>query len=406
MTNWKRLRKPLIIIGIVTGAVATYGYQIAIARVLGPEAFGLLATLLALMGVIGIVSSALSPIAAQSSANQGAGGSAWKLSDDRLFTTSLVATAVLAVILTVLAIFFGQALRLGTVPLSLVSIYIPLAAVFAIGIGRMQSSNALMGMTWISSSSAMLKLLSIIPISLFALGATSAIALTIVVSFVAVFAAMHLTRKVEPGNAIIWDQKSLATIISLTVFWTLTNSDLVAVKVLGTDIEAGYYAAAASLGRVSLILSTIYVQYRFYAFLKEANLSQGRLKLGFSLKSILPVALLGLLLSGIFFTFGHQLVSAIYGSTYSESDTFLAGQALLATLVSINYVLLNFLLILGAKHITSFLVLVTILTSVAYLSTGENAFQKLEILIVANAVLSCFFILRLFASKKSSNISL
>jgi O-antigen/teichoic acid export membrane protein len=406
MTAFDSLRKPLMILGIGLGALATYSYQVLIARVLGPEDFGLLAALLALLGVIGIVASGLSPIAAQSSFEENKSKRVWKFGQDQLFTTSLLATIALAGFFSFFAVFFGQPLRLGSVPLVLVACYIPLAAIFAIGVGRMQASNRLMEMTWLSAGSGMIKLLSIIPISLFALGATSAIALVNVVSLGAVALAMYATRNVNPGSAIFWDRKSINTLFLITLFWTLSNSDIVAVKVLATDKDAGLYAASSSLGRVSLILSTIYVQYRFHKLLKEYRQADNSFSAIYAVQAVFPVALLGLLLSGCFFIFGDKLVLVVYGPAYSGGSTFLFYQAFLATIISVNYVLLNISLIAEIRRIAPILSCITLLTIFAYLNSGDNAYVKLEILFFANITLALALVFNSWFSQRKIRSSL
>lgn len=406
MTAFNSLRKPLMILGIGLGALATYSYQVLIARVLGPEDFGLLAALLALLGVIGIAASGLSPIAAQSSFEENISERVWKFGQDQLFTTSLLVTVALAGIFSFFAIIFGQPLRLGSAPLTLVAWYIPLAAIFAIGVGRMQAANRLMEMTWLSAGSGMIKLLSIALISLFALGATSAIALVNVVSLGAVIAVMYATRNVSPGSAIFWERKSVNTLFLITLFWTLSNSDLVAVKVLATDRDAGLYAAASSLGRVSLILSTIYVQYRFHSLLKEYRQAGNSFSAIFTVRAVFPVALLGLLLSGCFFIFGDKLISVIYGSVYLGSSTYLPYQAFLATIVSVNYVLLTLSLLAEVRRIAPILSLVTLLTIFAFLNSGENAYVKLEILFFANVTLTLALVFNWWFSERKIRSSL
>ena len=406
MTAFNSLRKPLMILGIGLGALATYSYQVLIARVLGPEDFGLLAALLALLGVVGIVASGLSPIAAQSSFEENKSKRVWKFGQDQLFTTSLLATTALAGFFSFLAVFFGQPLRLGSVPLVLVACYIPLAAIFAIGVGRMQASNHLMEMTWLSAGSGMIKLLSIVPISLFALGATSAIALINLVSFGAVIVAMYATRNVNPGSAIFWDRKSINTLFLITLFWTLSNSDLVAVKVLATDKDAGLYAAASSLGRVSLILSTIYVQYRFHKLLKAYRQAGNSFSANLTAQAVFPVASLGFLLSACLFIFGDRLVSVVYGPGYLGSSTFLFYQAFLALIISVNYVLLNLSLIAEIKRISTILSFITLLTIFTYLDSGDNAFAKLEILFFANLTLALALVFNLWFSQRKIRPSL
>jgi len=382
----KSLRKPLVLAGIGTGAVATYAYQVAIARVLGPEAFGLMATILAFMSIIGIVASGLSPIAAKSSFEEFSSKRVWKIEQDSLFRTSLYLTISIAVCLIAVSLFFGEALRLGRMPLILSALYIPMAAIFAIAVGRMQLGNKLMEMTWVSAGSASLKLLTILPIAYFTLGATSALLLLNVVSLFAVIAAVYVTRDGSPGRAILWDKRSLHTIIVLTIFWILSSSDLVAVKILSTDSDAGLYAAAVSLGRILIILSTIYVQYRFAQFI--LNLVERKaFSFRYLISETMPVVLLGFIIMFIFYFFGDELVHAIYGSLYLESESFLTAQAALAMLISINYLLLNFLIIRDSKFIFTVLICLTTTTAIAYLVSGTIAYTKLEILVISNLML-------------------
>lgn len=396
-------QKYLVLVGIAIGSVSTYLYQIFIARVLGPVPYGLVASIFAIMGVIGIVASGLSPISAKSTRSNDVSGYSWKFKTDLLFRTTLIATILLAAAASAIAFSAGQYIRLGTLPLLLVSAYIPLAAVFAIAIGRLQGSNRLVQMTWISTGSALLKLLTVIPVYFLALGATGSILLAILSAVFAVAASIYVTKDLKSGNAIIWERKSIITIATLAAFWTLSNSDLVAVKVLSTDEDAGIYAASVSLGRICVVLTMIYVQYRFARFLSTfENLKSFDLK--FIGNAMLPVLFLGAFFASMFYFAGGVLVRSLYGNAFEQTTTFLFLQAVLSILISVNFVALNLLIIAEAKYYFPLLNAVLIATTFGYLASGTESSTKFMVILIANIVLFVGFILILGRKHKSANL--
>ena len=393
-----RLRQFSIISGIALGGISTYLYQVVIARVLGPIPYGLVASILAIMGVIGTVSSGLSPIAAKASLVEGSSNKAWRFDSDPLFRSTLVASLVAATFLSTIALLSGQDLRLGTGPLILTALYIPLATVFAISVGRLQGSRRLVEMTWISSASAVMKFLTIVPISALALGATSSIALSLIVAGLTAAAGVIVTRDISPGNAVFWDKKSVATIITFAAFWALANSDLVAVKVLSTDESAGIYAASVSLGRICVLLTVIYVQYRFTRFLHTFE-SQGQFTLTAVLSSILPVIFLGLSFVGIFYGFGNEITKIIYGSSYASATSLMVPQAILSILISANFVLINFLVIANSRLVVPAVFVAVVSSIFGYLFSGTDSFSKFAVLLFSNFLLMASSLFLLIAHK-------
>lgn len=396
-------QKYLVLVGIAIGSVSTYLYQIFIARVLGPVPYGLVASIFAIMGVIGIVASGLSPISAKSTRSNDVSGYSWKFKTDLLFRTTLIATILLAAVASTIAISAGQYIRLGTLPLLLVSAYIPLAAVFAIAIGRLQGSNRLVQMTWISTGSALLKLLTVIPVYFLTLGATGSILLAILSAVFAVAVSIYVTKDLKSGNAIIWEKKSIGTIATLAAFWTLSNSDLVAVKVLSTDEDAGIYAASVSLGRICVVLTMIYVQYRFARFLSTFETFKS-FDLKFIGNAMLPVLFLGAFFASMFYFAGGVLVRSLYGNAFEQTTTFLFLQAVLSILISVNFVALNLLIIAETRYYFPLLNAVLIATTFGYLASGTESSTKFMVILIANVVLFVGFILILGRKDKSANL--
>lgn len=396
-------RQYILLAGISVGSLSTYLYQVAIARVLGPVPYGLVASIFAIMAVIGIVASGLSPIAAKSSKANVSNDRSWKIKEDVLFKTTLAASGLLVIGLVIFAVSAGQYVRLGTLPLVLVSAYIPIAAVFAIAVGRMQGSNQLGEMTWVSTGSAVLKLATILPVYFFTLGATGSVALSVISAALSVAIAMHITKDLKPGDAIIWDHKSIKTIVILTAFWTLSNSDLVAVKVLSTDESAGLYAAAVSLGRICVVLTIIYAQYRFSRFLTVHEMNKG-FNSKFISGTLAPVLALGLAIMSIFVLAGESLTRLLYGSLFAEASNLLVSQAVLSILISINFVLLNLLIICEAKYSLAITIFAVLVASIGYLFSGVDAYSKFVVLLIANVILLIGFVWLLITTQRKSKV--
>lgn len=392
--------KVSILFGIGLGSLMTYGYQILVARILGPVNYGLMAAILAIVSVIGTIAAGVSPISAKSSRKVSGLPNSWKFKSDKLYRSTLLLSLIGGLLLALISVTAGQRLRLGVLPLVFVAGYVPIAFLFAIAIGRMQSLHRNLQLTWFSTFSAGLRFLTLVPMALLSLGVTGGTFLFLASSLVSLGIGIYLTRNIYSGEEVIWSKKSIATLVVFGSFWSFTNSDVVAIKVLSGDHEAGTYAASVSIGRILVVLTTIWVQYKFASYLRhleEPQMPHVRFVIG----SILPVLCIGILTTLIFSFFSMHLIHAIYGVEFIDSAGYVVKQALVAIVISINYILVNILVIEGSIALVPAIVMTWVATLVAYQLTPLTLASKFETFFLANVVL--LGILGVFQIRKSNS---
>jgi O-antigen/teichoic acid export membrane protein len=315
--------RAIVEIGFVSGLgiLATTGFQIVTIRGLGPQAFGLLASFIALINVASIGSSALRNSVAVMTADSSADASTAR-GVRRRIDGSLVEALVLGAIGTV-AILVVAPLLSQSLSSNLVAILVTAAAItpyflFARAQGRLQGVGDARAVVWWSTGAqvAQLALACLVLVLGFGfIGVLLALLLCAVVG--AAGASMQARRFGIPPVSRPFTMNSTAVLVLTLAFAWLTNADVVLVRGGAPEQIAGAYAAAAVLIKTSLIIPatlSLYLLPRFVQRRGDASMTQ----LGVNVILVATFATGALMLIAVLL-FGSFIVGLLFGSSYDAS---------------------------------------------------------------------------------------
>lgn len=129
---------------------------------------------------------------------------------------------------------------------------------------------------------------------------------------------------------------------SILAFTSLYTTDIILVRHFLPELEAGYYAALATLGKIIYFASNPIIMVMF-PMVSERH-ANGRKYLNLLVLSLRLVFLVCLGISGVYFLFPKLMVNILYGSQYLSASPYLWCFAIFLSLYSLTYLLVNFYL--------------------------------------------------------------
>lgn len=318
------LRMPgglVLFVSMNVANVSNYLYQVVMGRALGPSAYGLLGSIIALVNVITVSFVSLQTASAKSiAASPDTPQPLGKIWDDPLTRRAVQLGAVLTGLLLVAAPFLATFLRGGIGPATIIGAAVIPSALLAIGQGRLQGLSAFYALAGVVVTAAALRLL-LGPIAV-ALGGGVAGAGMAAVAAAAVAGlwALHLTRKAGPvavrGARVDVGRAAVAFV----VFWLMVSADIAVARHFLAANLAGQYAVASVLGKAVLWLPVAVAVAVFPRVARDrsSGLSTVRIlipALGFT------VALAAIAVAGLYIA-GGPVIPLFFGPKYTLASTF------------------------------------------------------------------------------------
>jgi O-antigen/teichoic acid export membrane protein len=316
-----------VLFAVALANAANYGFHIVAGRFLGAEAYGLLAGLMAFIGVIAVATGSMQSVAAKAVASGRL--SSEPSSFDRLSRSStqagLLATGVLVALSPVIAGF----LRTGVLPVIFMAAFVTPAMLASIAIGRMQGALRYAWMAVLSAGLAISKFLSGTVVLAAGLGVTSMIASLVIATAVIGATGLRASNQVGSISAGIIDRDTARVLLGTVLFWLLMSVDVPFARNSFSDEVAGQYAAAAVVARTVLWLPAVVVQIAFPRLSEAVSRNQrtGKL-LARSLGLTLLIAAAGVLTISLF---GSAVIRIAFGAEYLPAADY-AWMLALATL--------------------------------------------------------------------------
>jgi O-antigen/teichoic acid export membrane protein len=325
---------------LLTGAgnVLTLLYQIVIGRSLGPEAYSLFSSIFVLVGVIGVATSGLQIAAAQAIA----GGRA---SDEEAlvdpYTRQALRLGVVAGALLLLSTpILTQVFRIGWVPFLVVAVYVPVAVLLSVVNGRFQGRGLILACTAFSAVLAVAKLLSALPVIAVRLGTTSFLASFLISCLAMGAAGLVLTRRAGTVRSSALSPDVVRGFTTMTLFWFLSNIDIVAARALLNEADAGQWAAASVLAKSALILPGVVALAVLPAAVRHRR--EGRRSDRLAVQALLLTLLAAALPALLMLPLGDVVVALFYGPAYSQAGDLAWQIALAIVPLALAQVLLQF----------------------------------------------------------------
>jgi O-antigen/teichoic acid export membrane protein len=252
-----------VLVAMGLGNAANYGFHVVTGRFLGAEAYGLLAGLVAIIGVVAVATASLQTATAKAIASRPEDAPrrpGWF--DPFTRSTVVVGGAVSVLVLLaspVLADFFG----IGVLPVALLAAYLVPAAIISIAVGRLQGLRRFTALAWFSAAVAVTKLVGGAAVVAVGLGVTTVIAFLVVHAAGSAAIGLHLTRHDAAVEGRVIDREVGSALVAFTLLWVMISADVPAARGLLSETDAGIYAAAAVVGKTVLWLPSVVVTIAF-----------------------------------------------------------------------------------------------------------------------------------------------
>jgi O-antigen/teichoic acid export membrane protein len=234
-------------VATVISAALNFLYNVIVGRYLGPEAFGLLASLMSILGIFTIGTSGFQIATAKEIAkNKSDKGlvflDRWTL---KIISFGLISVLIFLVTSPLIAkllntsIFISTSICLGGLAASL----------FSIAIGRLQGASKFIEWQFWGVAATVLKLLGGLVLALLGLSVFFFPVSLAIIALVTAFLIIYRTRNYGNVNLRFRSSAVLSSSISMTLLWIITQFDIVFARSQFSTQESGLYAAAATISK-------------------------------------------------------------------------------------------------------------------------------------------------------------
>ena len=379
------------------GILATFAFQVIVARQLSPAEFGLVAAFLALVNIAAIGAGALqNAIAVQVAKSPQVEAKRLRLPAPRriqLDSTTYEAAilgGVGALIVVLSSDPLSQALNTSPDVILVAALTIPLSFFFSRDLGILQGlhrTNATVG--W--STLASILRLFVTSIAVVALSTAWSAIIAIALTLIMVTIALSVDTK-RIGHTTVhrpFDAKTSIVILATLLFAWLTNVDVIFIRAFTDPDSAGTYAVAATVVKASLIVPRT---ISLWLLPKLAGSSPTRSASGFN--ETLAISITGTLgLAAILLLWGQPLFTFVFGAQYSMSNNFLA----LVGVTFTPWVACQAILIRSNAHPRWLSILVLMLGAACQAAVFTALLPNMSAALIGSAVVGLIVSIALFA---------
>ncbi len=357
--------------------VATYGYTMVAARVLGPQPFGAFASMMNLLIVVSVLSLALQTTAARRIASHP--DHVTQIERDVMRVTIRVAL-LLGVLLTTLAPLVDLVLKLESLSTAaLLGVAAAPATIMGGQAGVLQGERRWAPLSVLYLSAGVPRLLIGTAMVLWRPEEFSAILAVAIASWAPVvvgWLALRRPRTVEPSRGPAGHSSSFGSIVrellhnsqALLAFFALSNADLVVARNVLTSHDSGLYAGGLILTKSVLFLPQFVV---VVAFPSMATASQRRRTLA---KGLVITATLGSLATLATLVLPEVALIFVGGPAYAEIQARLWLWGLLGTVLAMLQLLVYALLARRSQRTTLvFWIALLVVTAIGLTTSSINS---------------------------------
>jgi len=391
--------------GTLVGGVAGYVYHLLMGRMLGPADYGILASLISLVYLLGIPLGVLNLVVVKFVAgfkgkkDFDSIGSFFKVVNRK----ALIFGLLLLLLILALTPLMSSFLHLDS--------FLPILLVlgfFFISIFLMINRSFLQGLLkfgYFSSSSVLESGLKMVFAFLLVLvgwkiyGALLGFLAGGLVALLFTYLPLWGLRKRKDSPVKIKKEEifkfTLPVFFSTLAFTSLFGSDLILVRHFFPSEQAGFYAALSTIGRIIYFLTYPIISVMF-PMISERYQSGIRYR-NLLLASLFLVFIVGFVITGVYFLFPHLVIRLFFGFQYLSVSNYLGYFGLFLSFYSLAFLLNNFFLSVQKTKLV-FLPVVAALAQIIFIYLfHQNLGQIILISLLSSALL--FFSLLLFLMK-------
>ena len=333
----------IMLVGSAVVSAFNFGYNVATARMLGPEGFGHASAAVTLLMLVSAITLSFQLVCAKFVAKNetpGAKHSVYRMLHRKSWFVGLLLAVSMAAASEPITRFLNLPSRWIVLLLAIgIAFYVPLGA----RRGRMQgtcSFGPLTGNFVLEAVTRFGGAMLLMWIGYGVLGAVGAITASVVLAYLLPFS--HARRDSEQANAAFVPasfREGMQAIVFFVGQVIINNVDILLVKHYFSPEMAGLYAAVALVGRVVYFSSWQVVSAMFPIAAGDKTSSENSSVLIVPLLLVVAIAVGAVVVLG---TFSHAIVTFVFGGRYTEAEPLLSLYAASTGCYALSVVLMTF----------------------------------------------------------------
>ncbi|MBS1267270.1 MAG: hypothetical protein MAG795_01242 [Candidatus Woesearchaeota archaeon] len=382
----------VVLIGSVFANLFNYLYHLFMGRALGPEQYGVLGSLFAIIYVFSVLNGTIARVISRYVSHYNVKEADGKIKS--LLMKSLKTTGLLSLILFgIFGLFSGYVARFlnidSRIPVIITAIYgffTLLSPTFNGALNGLQKFKTTSILGVISTFSKLIFGISLVYLGY---GVNGAIVGMMLAGILQILIAGFSVRKVFTSKAKKIRTKSMRRYLSPALFGNLVpmimiNLDIVLVKHYLSSKQAGYYAAASMIAKVIWFASGVLVNVMFPKVAEMQDRKKDATKI---LKATMfYTTIIAFCAVMIYFAVPGFIVNVLYGSSYKIYNIIgLFGLAL--GLYSISSVIINYNLALKRKNFVYILLSCLLIELFSILMFHSSLIEIVKIMVVVNTLM-------------------
>lgn len=381
----------IMIVGSNSANALNYLYHLIIGRLLGPAFYGELASLISVIGLLGIIPAAVSLVIVKqisSARNESEVNNLISWFKRKMFLVSLIFSLLILIFSPVISSFLhiNKASYFMLISLSfLFSLQAGFNRSILQGLLRFKE----MVISILAENVAKLLISLLLILIGYAVGGA-------VLSFVfASFLGLYLTNyylKIEsrdisqvPNNLKPMLMLTIPILIQSVSATSLYSSDVVLVKHFFSSHEAGIYASLSTLGKIIFFGTGPISGVMFPLVSKRSSKGENYKKV--LIYSFVATAFFAIGICFVYWLIPNFVINLLFGSSYLESSKLLIWFGIFISLFTLSSLLINFGISLGKNKIVTFPLIFAILQIVLISFFHQTIFTVIIISIGVNALL-------------------
>lgn len=405
----------IVFVGSMLANVLNYLFSIIMGRLLPPEIFGELVSLITILLIIGIPATTLSLVLANYTAVHKAKGELKEISalihvaDRTVRIVGLISFLGMLILSPLLSKFF----QIPLLTFVFFTILVPITFFSASVSGILQGEEAFKKLSIVNVGTALIKfvfsvLLVYLGFSIF--GVFCALILAGVIMYF--YGRSHIRRYVVTTNlSIKWrdvikeKREYVWFLFKATLFLAIfTNVDLLLSKHFLTSILAGEYAALSTLGKIVTYGSGVVLTVLFPLVASSHEADKGKSR-KFLATALIAVGSGSLLLVAIFYLFPTQILGTVLNSSYKGVAPYLYYFGSAMGFTALSSVFIQYFLATSHKGFLIPLIILTVFETVGIMIFHANILSIVLVSLVTSVLLFLSMTIVYFSTKtKTQNI--
>jgi len=397
----------VVFLGSMIGSFGNYLYHLLMGRMLEPEGYGILSSLISLTYLLGVPVATLNLAVVKNVSVLKSDKKA--ISSFYFWITKKVALIVSLIFLPILLLspLIASTLKVNSSLLVTVVLLSGLVGVFSsLNLGVLRGVLKFTQTTILGVCTVIAKLVLAVLLVYFGLGVLGAVSPFLISGFLGlVVSSIMILRflgrvnnhgRFEEGQGLI---RYLLPIFLFNLAHTsLYSADVILARRFLASQQAGFYAALSTLGKVIFFAASPIIMVMF-PLVSEKHSNGGNYKKIFKL-SFLSVFLMAVFIGGIYLLFPQLMVQLLFGSKYFPVIPHLKIFVFIFLFFSLSFLMVNYFLSIKKTKAVGFYLLSAVMQIVLICLFHRDLFQLAVVSLVVVIVLFISLILYYFINEK------